>query len=145
MAFRAEITGLDRLRRKLARLPEEGRKAISQSLEQNAAELVAAQKRFAPRDQGDLIASIKWQWTQPGDMSAETRGSVKGGLGLSVDVTAGDRKAFYARFVEFGTRDGRIQKQPFFYPAYRISIRRFRSRVSRNLNKALKQLGASNG
>lgn len=144
MALRARIENLDRLRRKLARLPEEGRKAVSQSLEQNANELVAMQKRFAPRESGDLVASISWRWTQPGDMSAETRASIKGGQGLSLDVSAGGGDAFYARWVEFGVQDGSIAKQPFFFPAYRVNQRRFRARISRNLNRALKQLGQAN-
>lgn len=130
---------LQRLRRKLEAIPDFARKAISEGLEENARELVAAQKRVAPRDDGDLIASIKYEWTQPGRQSAETRASVKGSVQLSIDVTAGDDKAYYARWVEFGTRDGRTPKQPFFFPTYRVNIRRFRSRITRKINQAYKR------
>lgn len=121
-----KIQGLDRLRAKLAAMPEAARQEIKLALEQNADELVAMQKRLVPRDEGDLAESI---------------GKQPGRHDLAVLVTAGSRKAFYARFVEFGTV--RKRPRPFFFPAYRSLRKRLKGRMTRAINKAAKRVAAS--
>ena len=110
-------------------------------------------KNAAPYDSGDLIDSIQWQFTSAS--RAETGGSIKGAEGLSVTVSAGGGLAFYASWVEFGTpphiNGGKFagtqhpgtEKQPFFWPIYRLNRRRIRGRLSRAQNKTIKEIAAS--
>jgi hypothetical protein len=91
-----------------------------------------------------------------------------GGAGdpdLSVTIHAGDARAWYARLVEFGTRGHVIKakekrlsdgsqfygtevrhpgtgSQPFFFPAYRLTKKRMRSRLQRATNSAAKKVAA---
>lgn len=123
----AKVQGLDRLNAKIRRMPVEVKKAIKDSLHQGADELVAMQKRLAPRDDGDLIDSIE---------------KVPGRHELALKVQAGGEKAFYARWQEFGTPHH--VAQAFFFPAWRALRKRIKSRITRNQNKAIKKI-AGNG
>ena len=141
MARVTRIEGLDRLRRKLDAIPREVGADMRQAFAQNGDELTAMQKRMAPVDERDLQNSIQWVFGD-GDQS---RVGLKGQFGLSIVVTAGtenDGDAYYARWVEFGTSDGK-PAQPFFFPSYRLMKRRMRSRVVRAQNKALKRVASS--
>ena len=55
---------------------------------------------------------------------------------MTITIYAGDDKAFYARFVEFGTV--KMKAIPFFFPAYRTNKKRAKSRVRRAHTKAAK-------
>lgn len=94
------------------------RAEVKASLNQSADELVAFQKRLVPVDDGDLRDSI-----QKRDGKHE----------LSVEVFTED---FKARWQEFGTV--KMRAQPFFYPPYRASKRRIKSRTSRAVRKAVR-------
>lgn len=58
---------------------------------------------------------------------------------LKATITAGDRKAFYARWVEFGTR--RTAAQPFFYPIWRARKKDIKRRLAAAFRKAFKKIG----
>jgi hypothetical protein len=147
------FTNRDRLRRKMKAIPVEVRKAARLQLKANATELAETQKRFAETSRltGELIDSIRAR-----DVSDTTR--------MTWRVTAGNRKVPYAAWVEFGTAakeasQGQLFKrqkgadrgkrrkdqaahhataaQPFFWPAYRLLIRRFRTRMTRAAKKAV--------
>jgi HK97 gp10 family phage protein len=45
----------------------------------------------------------------------------------------------YARYVEFGTSD--TPAQPFFWPAFRVVRRGHKNKVSRAINKAIREAG----
>lgn len=127
MAF----TNRDRLRRKMKAIPIEVRKAARAQLEANAEELVETQKRLAAISfddpTGKLQAGIKQQ-----DVSDSTRISRK------VSASAKDDKGRdYAAWVEFGT--SKNQAAPFFWPAYRLARRKFRSRMTRAAKKAIQE------
>ena len=117
----AKVEGLERLKRRLAKLPKKMKAEVKVALEKSADELVAMQRRLVPVDQGDLRDSI-----QKRDGNHE----------LSVEVVAGSDKAFYATFVEFGTRER--PAQPFFFPPYRALRKRIKSRTSRAVGKAVR-------
>lgn len=129
------------LAKKLAALPNVVKDEIRRALQASAEEVVALAKSLVPRDQGDLYDSIDWKWgagTPVGTVALARRQ-----LGdLSVTVFAGDDKAFYARFVEFGTV--KMKAEPFFFPAYRAVRKRAKSRISRATTKAAKKV-ATNG
>lgn len=90
----------------------------------------------APEDTGDLKRSIGWAF-------GSARGGVipLGGKRLNKsDITAvayaGDKRAYYARFQEFGT--SRNRAQPYFFPAARVIAPGFRADLKRAGKSAIK-------
>lgn len=122
----AKVQGLDRLKAKIKRLPDETKREMLKALNKNADELVAMQKRLAPVDDGMLRDSIQ---KKPGRHD------------LAVTVEAGGAEAFYARWVEFGTPTAAAQQ--FFFPAYRALRKRIKSRITRASTKAAKKVAGS--
>ena len=89
MALRNPQAYAAAIKRRLDAIPPKVREAVVAAQGQNADEMVALARSLAPKKTGALAASI-------------TKESSKNQLGVS--VVAGGGKAFYARFVEFGTR-----------------------------------------
>lgn len=117
----ARVEGLERLKRRFARLPVKIKAQVREALDKSADELVAMQQRLVAVDDGDLRDSIHKR---------------DGHHELSIEVAAGNNKAFYAPFVEFGTVNQ--PAQPFFFPSYRALRKRIKSRTSRAVRKAVK-------
>lgn len=158
MAAPNTLMGLARWQKRLQRIPDRARAEIKKALAESADEITAMQRQLVPVDSGDLRASIRWQW-------GVARGFVLGGVArgtvtlkgdIAISVVAGDDKAFYARWVEFGVaaqtagtritnRSGRRRKsqrttagqpaQPFFFPPYRA----LRPRIRRRIRKAMRR------
>lgn len=109
-----KVKGLRNLERKLRAMPPTVNTALSEAIAENATELTAMMRRLAPQDDGDLVRSIEWFWSQPGrrgglfgrGRTTDTRVSIKGAERLSATIAAGDSVAYYAAFVEFGTQSG---------------------------------------
>ena len=131
------VQGLDRLKARFDAIPVAVRAAAMKSMEASADEIVATMKSFAPRDKGDVVASINWTW---GDAPAGTMTIGKVGDNsfgsLRITIFAGGGKAFHARFQEFGTVN--MPAHPFFFPAWRLKKKKFRSSLSRAINKAIR-------
>lgn len=121
----AKIEGLERLRRKIAALPEAAKQEIKAALDESADELMAMQQRLVPVDEGDLRKSIE---------------KADGRHELQVLVRVGGPRAHHARFVEFGTQ--KMSARPFFFPSYRASRKRIKSRVNRATRKAAQKVAA---
>lgn len=149
----AKILGLAKLKKKLDRLPVLAKAQIRAAMEKSADEIVAMMKNLVPVDSGDLRDSIGWTWGKaPKGSLAIAQAKDPGGLTLT--IYAGDKDAYYARFVEFGTvahanggkfagtRNPGAKAQPFFYPAYRANRKRAKSRITRAINKAAKAVAA---
>lgn len=132
------IIGLRRLKRQLTvEVPGAVKAAARKALRAGANELVDEMRRLVPVDQGDLRDSISWTF---GDAPAGTLAidSFGGNSDLRVTIYAGGGDAYYAFFQEFGTR---FQPgTPFFFPSYRKLRRRVRSRITREINKAIRAL-----
>ncbi len=156
----ADDGGIGRLKARMAAIPKAMRDAVRPAMEKSAAEIVALARSLCPVDDGALRDSIGWTWgsAPSGSMSlaAETSGD------QTITVFAGNDEAFYARWVEFGTRaaikGGRVadhrkgpgysrksyrthsgtHAQPFFYPAFRLSKKRVAGRIKRATAKAVK-------
>lgn len=155
----AKIARRQALLKKLAALPSAVRSRVKQALAQSADEIVEAAKRLAPVDDGDLRRSIGSTFGAYKAENANVRGVSTGSEGgdpdLTVTIHAGDAKAFYAAFVEFGTaphlNGGRFAgtrhpgsaARPFFYPAYRANRRKVKARISRAMTKAVKEIAGS--
>lgn len=157
----------ERLLRKLKALPPAVRKHMREAIVAGAEQVVAAQKRLAPRKTGALAASIDYSMGSYTPANPNVRGVTSGGGAGDPDLTAvvhaGDAKAFYAAFVEFGTAPHSVAKgggtkvgklkaklgrgvphpgataQPFFYPAWRANKKSVKARISRAMRKGIKE------
>ncbi|WP_200898747.1 HK97-gp10 family putative phage morphogenesis protein [Candidatus Rhodobacter oscarellae] len=127
------------MRRKFTQtVPEEVRKSATAALEKGAQEIVDMARSLAPVDSGDLRDSIGWTWgdAPKGSLVLGAVGGQEYGT-LRITVYAGNDDAFYAAWQEFGTQNQRAH--PYFFPAYRSLRRRVRSRITRDINKAIKK------
>jgi HK97 gp10 family phage protein len=153
----AKIKNRARLKVKLQYLPEEIKKQIRPAMEKGADQIVGLARQFAPRGAtGELVDSINWVYGDAprGSVSLGKNKPNEGINDMKITVFAGDEKAYYARWVEFGTRGGskggrtsllggrKIYRthpgtapQPFFYPAYRT----FRKRVAQGIKSAVRR------
>jgi Bacteriophage HK97-gp10, putative tail-component len=126
-----------------------------------------------PPEPGLLRDSIGWTFGEPpsvhpratGVFRPKTKKTKSGSQSEFIaNVYAGSTKAFYARWVEFGTQAHSLGKggdisrgkrqqgvrqhpgspaQPFFWPSYRLLRKSMRSTVKRRLTKAIKQRSAA--
>lgn len=145
-----------RLLKRMQAIPPAVRKRLRASLETSAQELTSLQRRLVPQSDGDLYRSIDYTFGNYTSENYNVRGVSTGGDGrgdpdLTVFVHAGDAKAFYAAWVEFGTAGpyeigGKFagathpgsEAQPFFLPPYRALRRSIRARTSRAIRAGIK-------
>lgn len=137
--MKAKIVGLDKLRRKLAALPQAEKIKIREAIARSAREIADLAESLVPQDSGKLAGSIGWTW---GDAPKGSMALAQAKSGdIVATVYAGDSEAFYARWVEFGT--AKMRAQPFFFVAYRALRKRAKSRIKRAHISALKKVAAS--
>lgn len=135
------IKNLDRLNRKLIRLPQRTIDLIRPEMARAADQIVEMAKRFVPVDSGALRDSIGWTWGTDIPEGATALGSV-GGRGrnrdpqMTITVYAGNKEVYWARWQEFGTV--RHRAHPFFFPAYRAQRKSVKSRIRRAITKGAK-------
>lgn len=131
------------------------RSAAKQALAQSADEITEAIRAAAPQGKtGKLKKSIAQTWGGGAVRYSSLAGNVgeAGDPDLSVRISAGNSAVRYSHLVEFGTAphiNGGLfagtehpgtRAQPFFFPTYRKLRKRARSRLSRAITKAIKQL-----
>jgi HK97 gp10 family phage protein len=154
MSF-ATILNKDKLLRKLRAFPPRAEAAIRTAMEQSADQIVSLMRSLAPVDSGDLQMSISWTWGDAPKGSLKI-GQIKSATGnMRITIYAGGGDAYYARFIEFGTQpfisggkfagaaNPGVRAQPFFYVAYRAQRKSAKSRVSRAITKAAKEIAAN--
>lgn len=154
MSF-ATILNKDKLLRKLRAFPPRAEAAIRTAMEQSADQTVSLMKSLAPVDSGDLQMSISWTWGDAPKGSLKV-GQIKSRTGnMRITIYAGGGDAYYARFIEWGTQahiaGGKfagakipaIPAQPFFFVAFRATRKSAKSRVSRAITKAAKEIAAN--
>lgn len=150
------VTGVSQLENALLKqLPEIIEKRLKEAMEKAAEQVVAQMKTRAPvyagpdvvRHDGSPIRpgalrdSIGWTW---GDAPKGTvaLGAVQTGLKgegtTKLTIYAGNKEAFYARWVEFGTRKWKTGN-PFFFATWRNNKRKVRGQITRALRKAIKE------
>lgn len=143
-----------RLERRLKAIPKAVKKGVRAAVEAGAGEVVAAQRRLAPKKSGKLARSIRYTM---GDQSPPRYAALKsegqrGDPETTAIITAGNSEVRTAHITEFGSAphvQGGIfegaepavthpgtDPQPFFYPGYRLTKKRVKSRVSRAVSKA---------
>lgn len=146
-----KVRNKDKLFAKLKRMAPEAAAALVDEANNAADDMVRTARSYAPVDQGDLKDSIVAtragqqtpSYSQPGGSQMVPEGGVL--------VTAGNSKVRYPHLVEYGTRPhinaGKFPgtqhpgtaAQPYFWPAFRLLRRRFRARMTRAMNKAIKK------
>lgn len=151
----AKFQGREQVLRKLAAIPPAVRSAAKQALAQSADEITEAIRAAAPQGKtGKLKRSIAQTWGGGAVRYSALKGNVgqAGDPDLSVVISAGNSEVRTAHLVEFGTAphiNGGLfagtehpgtRAQPFFYSTWRAKRRRARSRISRAVTKAIKQL-----
>lgn len=137
MARAVTITGRARLDQKLKMLPERVVKHIRSEMEIAAGQIVEAMKQAAPVDEGDLRDSIGWTWGRP-PAGASIVAQVKSKLGdqLTLSIYAGGGRAYYASFIELGTR--KMPAQPFFYTTWK-SVNKGRGNPKARVRRAVRE------
>ena len=163
-----------RLRARLAKIPDIAREAAAAAMEEGAQEIVDAMKMAAPFQSGDLRDSIGWTWGEvPAGsfMIDEIRsGKNKGDqyATMRIKIYAGNKDAFYARFIEFGTAPHSLEinasvaraasgsainqrrqqsskqhpgqpAQPFFYPTWKAMKAAFRKKIRDRVRAAIRK------
>ncbi|WP_292131171.1 HK97-gp10 family putative phage morphogenesis protein [Mesorhizobium sp.] len=130
------------MNKKLRAMPAAVRVAGRAAMEKGAEEIVGMAKRLCPVDDGDLRDSIGWTWSDAPNGSLVLAQSVPTIAGNErIVIYAGNNRAFYATFVEFGTV--KMAKRSFFFPAYRSLKKRTLDRIKRSTRAALKNGGVS--
>jgi HK97 gp10 family phage protein len=148
------IKGLKELQRKLDRMPRVAKARIRQAMEQGADDIVNLAKSLVAVDTGALKESIGWTWGRA-PKGAMTLGKIEStGGDLTITIYAGNSEAFWARWVEFGTAAHTaggmsagatipaIPASPYFFVSYRANRKRVKSRITRAINKAAKEVAA---
>ena len=149
------IQGLRQLNRKMRAIPPAAKTAARKAVVEGAHRIAGLQQNLAPYDDGELHDSI--HVTEPGQTTPPY--SQPGGLRTANSeeaiVTAGNSKVRTAHLVEFGTAQhpqggmftGTMHPgtapQPFFWPAYRALKKPVRSKITREINKAIKKAATS--
>jgi HK97 gp10 family phage protein len=117
----------DALFAKLRQLAPQTDRELAKAVAKGASEVAEAAKQLAPVNTGELRNSIGWQMDN-------SRVNI-------VATVAAD--AYYARWVEFGTKGGALGSlpaRPFMFPAYRLLKKRVQNRIGRAVSKAAKQV-----
>lgn len=164
MAFK----NADRFRAKIKMLSPTLQAAIRQAMAQTAQQIVEAMRDLVPVDTGALRDSINWCWgnAPKGAMAFTTLTNAPApGNSFKLTIFAGNYKAFYARWVEFGTHahaagsyrgtggkkhdagthgHAATPARPFFYPVWRAYKGLLRKNIAKILNAAIRQMAVSN-
>ena len=147
----ATVRNKDKLFAKLSALAPEAAAAVYAEALAGAQEMVSTAKGYVAVDKGDLRDSIVAteagqatpSYSQPGGSQVVPPGSVL--------VTAGNSKVRYPHLVEYGarphinagkfpgTQNPGTPARPYFWPSFRLLRRKFRGRMTRALNKAIKK------
>lgn len=143
------VQGLNEFNKRWGAIPKAVRLAAQTALEKGATELVADMNQSKPIPE----IQIGWTWGEApkGAITLGSYGEPGQSLRITIYATATteDHTTFpaVARWFEFGTSErrtkqgwyrGRIAAHPYFFPVYRAKKRRVKSRVIREINKAIK-------
>jgi hypothetical protein len=132
-----QVDGLDYILKKIAAMPKNVQESVHQANIKNAEEFDSKLHTTVPKDTGDLDKTIK---VIPGRTPL--------GSGVSVGEGQGESNvAGKAKGIEFGHMDGKthVPARPFFYPVIRVLAKRWKGRVARAGNKAIKEAVVSDG
>jgi HK97 gp10 family phage protein len=129
------LIGLEKLRRKLNRIPESVRRRAQADLMLAGRQINMAQRALAPSDDGDLRASIRSEPLTDGTIGVVIRA---GGPTTTKPVRNGQSATYdYALGQEYGTQD--MAPNAFFWPAYKAGKGKARRDVRAGVKRSLRQ------
>lgn len=133
------IKGQKKLENQIRRISAEMKEELRQALAQSAREITDLMENLVPKETGRLAGSIGWTWGNKVPGGAMTLGKLRGGgdPDLLITIYAGDKEAYYARWVEFGTKNQGAH--PYFYVAYRAMRKRMNSLLRAATRRAIKR------
>jgi len=128
---------LERLKKRMAAIPQRVKHGVQPALKQSGDELAGMMKHLAPKLTGDLADSIAVTtagnstppYSQPGGSMIVPENAVA--------ITAGNSKVRYPHLVEYGT--AHAHAQPYFWPSYRLLKKRLSNRIKRSIRKSVKE------
>jgi HK97 gp10 family phage protein len=150
-----KVDGTAKLQQKLEQMPASVREAMSNAIADGMEDLNDYQRRLARRvwRTGELESSIGWGWVTPGQDGLEglkkfraVNLAQKGAFQLAAKAYAGrvdGKEAYYAKFVEFGTRYK--PARPFFFPAYRLKKRDIKRNIATASRRAIRAIAKAAG
>lgn len=155
---------------KLKQIPDVAVNAARQAMEEGAEEVCEYIRNLVratfKTDSGDMIRSIGWTWGDlpPGTfMIDEIRSGSNAGeqyATMRIKIYAGSKDAFYARFIEFGTRPHSLQTnasvdrdlrqsegawhpgapaRPFFFSTWKRQRTAFKRLIQKRVRAAIKE------
>ena len=147
--WKTNRSGIDRFKRVLDKLPAGAVEGIEQAHRLNGEEGVRIIKGDTPRDDGDLERSVDWCYGDPppGVLGSAPRSKTAVPDNLRMSIFAGGKKAPHAHLVHNGTAErktkdgaskGVMPPLPFFWPNIRALRKRWRGRIVRRANKAIR-------
>lgn len=153
---RVYLKGLPQLKAKLVKLRQETIDKVRAAMEAAASEITGMMRRLVPVEHGDLRDSIGWTWGDAPKGSVSMSHTVGGN---TITIFAGNEKAFYARWVEFGTAPHNVAKgggnksfsgtpiphpgakaRPFFFPSYRASKKQIKAMIRKAITAAVREV-----
>lgn len=132
-----KILNLERLRRRLERIPDAIRKRAKADLMQGGREINMLQRSLAPKDDGVLVSTIRTEQLPDPEIGVVIRA---GGPATTKPVRKSEKgnapQYDYALGQEFGTEN--MEATPFFYPALNVKKKQVKRNVRRGVKRALK-------
>ncbi|WP_320188919.1 HK97-gp10 family putative phage morphogenesis protein (plasmid) [Agrobacterium rosae] len=136
-----KIIGLEKLRRRLERIPAEVRKRTKAELMLQAREINMLQRSLAPKDDLTLAGTIRSEAMPEPDIGVVIRA---GGRATTKPVRNSEKgnspEYDYALAQEFGTEE--MPANPFFFPAIQVSRKKAKRRIRAAARRALKTAGS---
>ena len=129
--------GISRLKRRMAAIPDEVKKAVQPTLNRQANDMAKSMRSLVPVDEGDLKESIAVtptgqqtpSYSQPGGSMAVPENAVA--------ITVGNTDVRYGHLVEYGTT--KAHAQPFFWPSVRLHRKKAQQAAKRAIGRAVKK------
>lgn len=132
-----KILNLERLKRRLKRVPEAVRKRAKADLMAGGREINMLQRSLAPKDDGTLAGTIRTEQLPDPQIGVEIKA---GGPATTKPVRNSEKGNApmydYALGQEFGTED--MEANSFFWPAIRVKKKAVMRNVRNGVRRALK-------
>lgn len=129
----ARNVSVEEYKRRCMAIPPAVKEAAYARLVEHGQKMANTMKAAAPRKTGKLANSIVLE-TDAGRLRIAIKA---GGKATTTEVRKGSGVSYdYARGQEFGTV--KMQRNPFFWPIYRLLKKSMRSAVKRSMTKAIK-------
>jgi HK97 gp10 family phage protein len=140
MSAMVKVIGLEKLRRRLERIPAEVRKRTQAELMLQGREINMLQRSLAPKDDLTLASTIRSEPLPSPEIGVVMRAGGPATTKPVRETEKGNSPEYdYALAQEFGTEE--MPANPFFMPAIKVKRKQARNRVRAAARKGLKMAG----